>query len=176
MGTFMVAPLASADAASRTAADPLLRLPSSPGTVILRLTSTGGMDASPASRLPVLELQAGGDFAARPATPAGPPRRGRLSPKEVEQLLKFVVREQRYSEIDGRDITQRMKQIDQQLGRLSILRDAGDMKLEVTLPGYSHSVEMLPPGLTAREYPDIAELARFKAIVDRLLGIAASAS
>lgn len=175
---FVQAPVTAAQTAQRaTQTEATVKLPTAPDAVILRLTSAGGMEASQASNLPLLELWSSGELTARPATPFGPVRRGRLELDTLQQLLDFIVHQQQFGQIDGPAIARRMKYLDDQgtPGRLSRLRDAGSMSLEVNLPDLSHRVETLPPGITASRYPTIAELTRFKAIVDRLLDIAAMA-
>lgn len=155
---------------------PDLRLPPSSSAVILRWDRLGGLRASSdAGEDPALLLYADGRYSAPAAALGGPRRTGRLDPTELRELLVHLVHQQRFAEIDARDIQARMRRIAADTGRLAAIMDGGVTRIELTLPDLQHRVELPNLHAAARSFPEIDALQRLLAVQKRLLELAQAA-
>jgi hypothetical protein len=99
----------------------------------------------------------------------------RVAPGEVEELLRFIVEEQRFFEIDPQALRLAMHQANSRYGSAVVVVDGATTTIEVTQRGRHHAVEQYALAFSAQRYSEVAALRRLAAIEHHLIRFGAVA-
>jgi len=135
---------------------------------VLVLDFKGGYGLPPKGPpIPDLVIKADGsvEFDARDGSPA---QKANIEEKELQDLLKFVVVEKKFFDIDPKELA-KQKQNGGGLGLF--VADAATVEVKVKTADNEASVEIYAPGMTARQHPKIEGYQNFDAIRLKLLEV-----
>jgi hypothetical protein len=146
---------------------------------VIVFDSAGGLRMARKKPQPILAVHANGHVTL--ANPYGEGVINRtISAERVQNLLHFIVGENRFFEINAEQVRRAMDTVDAQrqadarqngvvrLGR-SAMADSATITIRVSADDRQHEVTLAPPTLVVRQYPKIAELGRLRAIQIRLI-------
>jgi hypothetical protein len=148
-----------------------------PRTVdILRLDHRGGFSRPRTTSEPALEIRSDGTLRAPDLVGTSPPFVAKVPAEEVAALFDFVVREQRFFDLDAAKIEAEVRATRKPDDPVLSLVDASGTVVEAEVAGRRHAVSLgAPPGVLADLHPTVASLARLRAVVDRLENVHAVA-
>ncbi|MHC4954475.1 MAG: hypothetical protein ACYTGZ_11355 [Planctomycetota bacterium] len=152
---------ALATACSSVAA-PRFDLPEDPAAEIIVLEREGGLAARGEQRPPLLRLQADGTLHTRGGT-------AQIAPDRIQDLLGYIVDDQRFFEIDSEALRLAVHQSNSRYGSAVVIMDAPTTRVDVRLRARSHSVSQYALAFTAQRHSEIDELRRLAAIEKRLI-------
>ena len=143
-------------AAEQTAPDKI-KLPESQTTAILTMEYSGGFGLPPAEddwvKPPFLQVFADGRVVNGASSPEEKPYEFKLKPEQLQDLLKQVIEENKFYEIDAGKITNAVK-----AAGGPKLADATTLEVKLELPQGSHEVSVYAPRITAKQLPKIKGL------------------
>ena len=176
LGLGLAVPLAGRTAAPGVAPAAVgisLALPADAGAVIVRWSSTGGMQ--PTADADVLLIHANGDFSARAASGDSRRRTGRLDAQALHALLTWLIEPQGFVRLCGEAMLAEIQLISARGGRLFSVMDGGEVRFEINLPKVQHRVSFAALDAAFLRFPEVDGLRRLHAIKQRLLGLAETA-
>jgi len=141
-------------------------LPQDPDAIVLSLDFQGGYGPRRRNPAPYLEVRADGGLRAPDRTGGKQDLHGKLSPKELQELLEFVVDEERIFDFDSGRVLAAMREA--KGDAFPVIMDAADTVVTVRLEGRRKVVRLNALEYYARVCPKVAELQRFEAVRRRL--------
>ena len=143
-----------------------LVLPNDPDAVVLSLDFQGGYAPKRKNQAPYLEVRADGSLRVPDRSGGEPDLVGKLSPKELKELLDFVIDEQRILDFDAERVQAAMRAAKGKA--LPVVCDAADTVITVVLAGRRKEARLNALEYYARACPKVEELQRLAAISRRL--------
>lgn len=151
-------------------------LPVASKDVILRWDSLGGLRVAGDVQQPALLVHADGSFSAPGRDLGGDRRAGQLTKRALRELLEELVIHQRFATIHAADIDAHIRRILAARQEIRLARMDGSLtRIELRIPGVTHSVEWRDLHADRAAYPEVESLQRLYAIQQRLLRLANSA-
>lgn len=133
------------------------------------------VDADSPRDPPMLTLSSGGEVSVRAAPPAQTTIRSRISGDDAMALLREIVEDERFFEIESDALVKATAPRQDGGGKvalgMSAVADAPTSFISVVSPECSHSVAFYGLAFASARYPEIDALQRLRRIELRLLGL-----
>lgn len=147
---------------------PKIKFRTDPQHAVITMDVTGGFRApTPPNfkRQPTLQVFGNGRIVCGTQSPNRQSHEGRLTPEQLQQLVEWLVREEKFLEISSAQITQELD------GYQSLMADGPTttIKTQLTEQAHEHSVYTLKQ--TARDLPDATGLQTLARIEARLRSV-----
>jgi hypothetical protein len=142
-------------------------LPSNPQAAVISYDSKGGM-VPRASGTPLIAIHADGSVVGWNPDGGGRLELASLGVAGLQELLRFILLDQRFAESDGARINAEIKELAGKSGRIFSVADAGVSVIAVDIPAVHHEVEFYALDWAARLFPEIDELQRLAAVERRI--------
>lgn len=170
MPAFMTTSLLFCLTSLTMAQEAVVALPDNPEAVVIRLDYLSARTPLTLSGGPFLEIRAGGRMTVRDRyLPNGSgTREGRLTGKELQELLRFILDEQRFHAGIGAEIERAIAAHEAQHGELDWILGGADTVIEVDVPGRKARLKRYALGFFDEEISKIAPLKRAYAVARRL--------
>ncbi len=147
---------------------PRYALPDDPAAVVLSLDWRGGYAPPRESERPQLEVRADGTLVVPDRSGGDAHLTDRLSPDELQELLRFALDERRLLAFDAERVAAQIARHDDVL---VLVEDAATTVVAVDLPGHRGEARFDALDLFAREHPDVRALQDLHAVSRRLQGL-----
>lgn len=94
---------------------------------------------------------------------------GSISADELQELLRFVLAEKKFTSIDSGKLKQAVDEAKRQKGGFApVVADAPSTWVRVHIEGTTHEAQYYALGMAARQYPAVEKLQDFDAVATRL--------
>jgi len=151
---------------------PAIVLPKDPKTVVLTYDpGAGGIVRK--GEAPHLKIQADGSVTVVNVID-GTKKEGKITAKELEELLKFVIQEKEFLSVTAAKIDTGIKDAAAASGTFVAIGGAGTSAISVENDGKKHEVSFRGAGAYLGTYPKVEPLARFVAVEKKLADLAAT--
>lgn len=154
-------------ATSGFAADEVYKLPKDKKAAVITLDHKGGFTPRRVSDAPVLSILADGTIKMPDRFGFSKDVNGKMSQKELQALLRFIIKENKFFEYDKAKVAAKMKKA--AAGRnIPRVADASTLVIEVKIAEKSNKASQYALGLMANQYKTVAEIQQLSAINRRL--------
>ena len=143
-------------------------LPRDGSTTIVVLDYRGGYGPERKNQEPVLAIHADGNATVVDPTDERPTRKYRLSAAEVEALLREIVQELDFFNIDHNEISRAMAEEDRKTGSSLSMSDASTTVIRIQTADRKHELRFNALGTWANRYPTIQPLQQLFNVEKRL--------
>ena len=143
-------------------------LPRDGSTTIVVLDYRGGYGPERKNQEPVLAIHADGNATVVDPTDERPTRKYRLSAAEVEALLREIVQELDFFNIDHNEISRAMAEEDRKTGSSMSMFDASTTVIRIQTADRKHELRFNALGTWANRYPTIQPLQQLFNVEKRL--------
>lgn len=145
-------------------------LPPNPEAVVLVLEYEGGRTPPRKSDEPYFEIRADGSMVVRDVYGLSdkPEIAGKLSPAQLQALLRFVIEEHGLTEWDEDAVERAVTEHVENGGSVPLVADAPTSVVKLALPFHSVTARLYALGIVAPSLPEIAEIQSLLAVERRL--------
>jgi hypothetical protein len=147
------------------------RLPEKPDDILIRLEFRGGQTVAE-KKEPHLVLMPDGTVFLGPSAGHSQPDNFNITQTEVHELLKFIIDDNRFFDLDPLEIKNRVMSAAKSSGRMFNVADAPVTVIRVQADGKDHTVVYYALGFVAQRFPDIQNLQQLMAVQKRLQHLA----
>jgi hypothetical protein len=146
----------------------LIPLPTNKSTSIVVMDFRGGYGPPRKNQGPVLTIQADGNATVVDPTGERATTKYMLSPAEVQDLLRFIVLEQHFFEINQTEISRAMEEEERKTGVSRTVFDASTTVIQVKTADREQELRFNALGTWANRYPTIQRLQQLFNVKKRL--------
>lgn len=147
---------------------PKIKFHTDPQQAVITMDVTGGFRAPTPSdfqRQPTLQVFGDGRIVCGTQSPNRQSHEGRLTPDQLQQLVEWLVREEKFLEISSAQITQELE------GYQSLMADGPTTTIKIQLTEHAHEHSVYTLKQTARDLPDASGLQTLARIEARLRSV-----
>ncbi len=165
----VVATLFAANAALHADEKTTYELPADGKTPVLELDYKGGFTPPRLKKDPALSILADGTVLMPDRFGMGKDVTGKVSKEELQELLRFVIAEKKFAEIDGKELKKEVAEAEKKRGGfIPRIADAPNTWVRVNVKGHQHEAEYYALGMAANQWPAVQGLQDLDAVSKRL--------
>lgn len=154
-------------ASTGVAAEEVYKLPKDKTATVISLDHKGGFTPRRKSDAPMLSILADGTIKMPDRFGFSKDVNGKISQKELQALLRFIIKDNKFFEYDKAKVAAKMKKA--AAGRnIPRVADASTLVIEVKIAGKSNKASQYALGLMANQYKTVPEIQQLSAINQRL--------
>ena len=146
---------------------PQFQLPKDPKAIVIEFDYAGGFTPPPKNNKPNLTITADGTVTANNRF-SGDSATMRLSPAEVQELLAFIITENKFLEYDPAKVEQAVEDVTRKNGPVPQVADAPSTVVKVRTADKEHKASYYALGMAANQFKEIKPLQQLHAIEYRL--------
>jgi RNA polymerase sigma factor (sigma-70 family) len=153
---------------------PAIKLPADPKAAVITVNSTGTSRRRQREE-PVLVIRADGTLTVGDPYGIGDACEGKITPRELEDLLRFIIKDKAFFDFDRAATQQAVADRAMKAGFATVIKDASTTIIRVQADGQDKEVRYYGLATFATQYPDIKSLAQLSDIERRLYVVKSTA-
>ena len=146
---------------------PAIPLPKDPNVVVIEFDHSGGFTLPPMNNKPALTITAGGTATVNNRF-TGESATLKFTPAQVQELLKFIVTDNKFFEFDTAKVEKAIEEENQKNGPVPMIADAPNTDLMIKTADKEHKVSYYALGMAASQYETVEPIRQYHAIERRM--------